>query len=105
MPRIKLILLAAALGSAPFALAACQPADQAPAPAAMAVAAPTASGPSQAAIQTEDKPAGDPLWTYTPLMQVRQCEIGAFTYGGQSYLISSSEHYSRAACAIELAPR
>ncbi|USN14645.1 hypothetical protein DOMOVOI_01710 [Brevundimonas phage vB_BpoS-Domovoi] len=102
MTRIKLTLLAAALGSS---LAACQPANQAPAPAASAVTAPAAFGPSQAAIQTEDKPAGDPLWTYTPLAQMSECEIGAFTYDGQTYLVAASARYSRAGCAITPAPR
>lgn len=79
------------------ALAACVPAS-APQQGEAHVPA-VAPSPAEAPVARVGAGQG---WAYQPLMQVRRCEIGAFTYNGKSYLVASGINSS---CALTPAPR
>ncbi|UTC29232.1 hypothetical protein BAMBUS_01500 [Brevundimonas phage vB_BpoS-Bambus] len=95
MPRIKLILLAAALGAAPLALAACSP----PSPVAVV--------PAPGNTANTGAPATDAsrAWSYAQLGSLDDCAIGVLTYNEREFIIVSGQSgASSMACALAPVP-
>lgn len=91
MTRSTLIAFAA------ITLAACNPAPQQASGLRGAESLDQAAGAASPA-----PPERENKWSYQPLVKVKRCEIGAFTYNGQTFLVATAINDS--ACALAPVP-